>query len=271
MPAGVDQEGKTVRIFPIISALCLAVCISAGPVAAQEGTVRKSDIVRLLGELPSFSPIREDMQALGFKGEKLEMAVEQITRMLQDPLIANNIAERVIAARNPSLQSVEAGGLFWPLVDRGLGHLSARELRYFYLVEQTMLKALPHRQCGLTVKDRLPPERLAKATGSVAARLNTPALKEYYRIQFKAAQFGASREVFRLSQSDEARVVERINLALGRKLAGREDAAALMKAYGDLTRVSNRRACVAGRVFMDAVLSMEGRDLHHALILLSMP
>lgn len=259
------------RIFPIISALCLAVTVVSGPVAAQQETVRKSDIVRLLGELPNLSPIREDMEALGFRGEKLDMAVDQITRMLRDPLIADNIAERVIAARDPSIGSVEAGGLFWPLVDRGLGHLPARELRYFYLVEQTMLKALPNRLCGLTVKERLPADRLARATGSVAARLNTPALRQYYRIQFKAARLGATRDVARLSVAEEARAIERINQALGKTLAGRDDAAALMRAYEDLRRVSNRRACTAGRVFMDAVLSMEGRDLHHALILLSTP
>ncbi|WP_299847133.1 hypothetical protein [uncultured Roseovarius sp.] len=259
------------RIFPIISAFCLIAIIALGTAQAQETTVRKSDVVRLLGELPNLSPIREDMEALGFRGEKLEMAVDQITRMLRDPVIANNIADRVIAARDPSVQSVESGGLFWPLVDRGLGHLTARDIRYFYLVEQTMLKALPHRLCGLTVKERLPAERLAKATGSIAARLNTPALREYYRIQFRAAQLGATRDVARLSMRDEARIIVKINEALGRTLADRDDAKALMRAYEDLRRVSNRRACIAGRVFMDAVLSMEGRDLHHALILLSTP
>lgn len=239
--------------------------------AAQDVTVRKSDIVRILGELPEFTPLREDMAALGFAGEKLDLAVAQIERMLRDPLIANNIADRVIAARLPNVRTVEAGGLFWPLVDRGLGRLNARDLRYFYLVEQTMLKALPVRECGLTIKEKLPPARLAKVTGSVAARLNTPALKEYYRIQFKAAQFGASRDIVRLDPEAELRAAEAINEALGRALADRADRPALMRAYKDLYRVSNRRACEAGRVFMDAVLSMEGRELHNALILLSTP
>ncbi len=44
-----------------------------------------------------------------------------------------------------------------------------------------------------------------------------------------------------------------------------------MRAYRNLERVSNRRACEAGRLFMDAVLSLEGRELHNALILLSTP
>ncbi len=260
--------------FPLkLAAYCvtLSAFLAVAPASAQQETVRKSDIVRLLGQLPELSPIREDMAALGFRGEKLDLAVGQIERMLKDPIIADNIADRVIAARQPSVRSAEAGGLFWPLVDRGLGHLAPRELRYFYQVEQTMLKALPIRECGLTIKERLSPERLAKATGSVAARLNTPALREYYRIQFKAAQFGASRDAARLTQEDEARTVFNINEALGREMAGRSDGDALMRAYEDLNRVSNRRACLAGRAFMDAVLSMEGRDLHHALILLSTP
>ena len=262
------------RNFPVITAFCLCVglvfsCPSDG--WSQENTIRKSDLVRLLGELPEFAPIREDMAVLGFRGEKLDMAEGQIVRMLRDPLIAGNIADRVIAAQQGPLRSVEAGGLFWPLVDRGLGHLTARELRYFYLVEQTMLKALTPRECGLAVKEKLSPERLAKATGRVAARLNTPALKEYYRIQYKAARFGATREAARLNPRDAARVVEKINEAIGRELAGKPDAKALMQAFADLGRVGNRRACKAGTIFMDAVLSMKGRDLHQALILLSTP
>ena len=191
--------------------------------------------------------------------------------MLRDPLIADNIADRVIATQIPSVHSIEPGGLFWPLVDRGLGHLAPRELEYFYKVEQTMLKALPVRECGLTIKEKLPPERLAKATGSVAARLNTPALKEYYRIQYKAARYGASRDVARLDPASEARAAVTINEALGRTLATRADSAALMRAYRDLNRVNNRRACEAGRLFMDAVLSLKGRELTNALILLSTP
>ncbi len=262
------------QIFPFIAAAVISastIIAATKPGIAQDNSFRKSDIVRLIGELPNYTPIREDMIALGFKGEKLEMAVNQIARMLNDPVIASNIADRVIAARNPSIEPAEAGGLFWPLVDRGLGHLPPRDLRYFYLVEQTMLKALPTRQCGLAVKERLAPDKLAAATGRVAARLNTPALREYYRIQYEAARLGASRDVTMLSKRDEARVVEKINEALGRALADRPDAPALLRAYEDLNRVSNRRACTAGRVFMDAVLAMEGRDLHHALILLSVP
>lgn len=243
----------------------------AGVATAQDASFRKSDIVRLLGQLPEITPIRGDMAALGFEGEKLDLAVAQIERMLRDPLIAGNIADRVIAASRPSVRSVEAGGLFWPLVDRGLGHLRPRELEYFYKVEQAMLKALPVRECGLTIKEKLPPARLAKATGRVAARLNTAALKEYYRIQFKAARFGASRDVARLGAEEELRAAATINEALGKSLATRTDGAALMRAYRNLDRVSNRRACEAGRVFMDAVLSMEGQELNNALILLSTP
>ena len=257
-----------------ITALLLmlgALSLSATSPAAQPETVRKSDIVRLLGQLPDYTPVRRDMEELGFRGEKLDLAVAQIDKMLNDPLIAGNIADRVIAAQQPSVQSVEAGGLFWPLVDRGLGHLPARDMRYFYLVEQTMLKAMPERECGMVIRERLSPERRAQVTGSVAARLNTSALREYYRIQYQAARLGATRDAARLNADDEARIVNKINAALGLELHGRNDARALKRAFGDLDHVGNRRACRVGRLFMDTVLSMEGRDLHHALILLSAP
>ena len=249
----------------------LAILVAIGPVSAQTETVRKSDIVRLLRQLPEFSPIREDMIALGFRGAKLDLAVGQIERMLKDPGIANNIADRVIAAQRSTVLPSEAGGLFWPLVDRGLGHLTPPELRYFYQVEQAMLKALSPRQCGLIIKERLSPKRLAQATGRVASRLTTPTLREYYRIQFKAAQIGAARAPKRLSTEAEARAIFNINQALTQALEDRPDKDALTRAYDDLLRVGNRRACTAGRVFMDAVLSLEGRDLQDALILLSTP
>lgn len=248
-----------------------ALCLVPMSGAAQDSTVRKSDLVRLLGELNNFTSVRQDMQALGFEGEKLDLAEAQIARMLRDPLIAGNIADRVLASQQNSIPSAQAGGLFWPLVDRGLGHLPVRDMRYFYLVEQTMLKALPARECGLLIKERLAPERRARVTGRVAARLNTPALREYYRIQFRAAQLGATREAAQLSARDEARIVERINAAVAEELKDKPDAAAIKRAFSDLNRVNNRRACAAGRMFMDAVLSLKGRDLHHALILLSTP
>lgn len=262
------------KVPSLITAVALAFGVFAlmsGGAEAQEQTVRKSDLVRLLGQLPEYTPIRRDMKALGFRGEKLDLAVAQIEKMLNDPMIAGNIADRVLAAQQPTVQSVEAGGLFWPLVDRGLGHLPLRDMRYFYVVEQTMLKAMPERDCGLVIRERLSPARRAKVTGSVAARLNTPALKEYYRIQFRAAQLGATRGPARLTAADEARTVQKINAALARTLKGRNDARALQQAFGDLDHVGNRRACRVGRLFMDTVLAMEGRDLHHALILLSAP
>lgn len=234
-------------------------------------TVRKSDLVRLLGQLHVYTPIREDMAALGFRGEKLDLAVAQIVRMLQDPLIAGDIADRVMAAQVTRLSSADAGGLFWPLVDRGLAHLPLRDLRYFYVVEQAMLKALPERICGRAIRETLSQDHLARETGRVAARLNIPALKEYYRVQYKAARLGATRDPARLSPRDEARAVRAINRALGETLARRSDGKALTRAYENLGRAGNRRACTAGQVFMDAVLTLKGRDLHLALILLSTP
>ncbi len=258
------------RIIITISVICLAM-ICALPTMSQTSEVRRSDIIRLLGQLPEVTPMRQDMAALGFQGEKLDMAVNQMARMLKDPLIVGNIADRVIAAQRRTIRPEEARGLFWPLVDRGLGHLTLRELRYFYRVEQTMLTALPVRDCGLVIRERLSDQRMAEVTGRVASRLNTPSLREYYRIQYKAARLGVTRKAKRLSDRDAKRIAVKINRALAQRIAQEKDAPGLIGAFRNLKRMDNRRACAAGRLFIDAVLDLEGRDLHHALILLNAP
>ncbi|MCZ4348212.1 hypothetical protein, partial [Devosia neptuniae] len=85
------------------------------------------------------------------------------------------------------------------VMDRGISHLPLRDLRYYYLIEKTVLNAMSMRNCGLAVRERLSPEQLADATARVAARLNTPALRTYYDIQLRAAQLGAKRAPLRLS------------------------------------------------------------------------
>ena len=58
------------RIFRFFIAAYLALVLMCPvPTAAQDATFRKSDIIRLLGQLPEFTPIREDMAALGSRAK----------------------------------------------------------------------------------------------------------------------------------------------------------------------------------------------------------
>lgn len=259
------------RLLALLAWLMFAGTGLAAQQADTSPPVKRSDIIRLLGQIPDIAPIREELMALGFRGENLELAVKQSETIYRDPLIAGHIADRVIAAYETPRGVAQAGGLVWPLIERGLGHLSTRELKFYYRVEQAMIKAMPVRQCGLAVRNRLSDQRFAEVTARLAARLHTPSLREYYRIQLKAARLGAQRQPVRLSDAAVRRVEAQINAALTRRIAASDNPRGLLSAIENLDRAGNAQACTVGRLFMDIVLELEGRELREALIYLSQP
>lgn len=257
------------RIFSILT--CLLLFAGQG-LTAESGTAQgtRADVVRLLQEISARAPTRKNLMALGFRGENLELAVRQSQVFIQDPKIAGYIADRIIEANNGNVPVQQfSNGLVFPLIDRGLSHLPTREMRHFYLVEHRVINALSTRDCGLAVKDRLRSERQYELTSRIEARMNTAALRDFYRIQLKAARLGVSRPAAVLSKAAEARIINKVNMALAARVAASEDTRGMIAAYQNLNRVNNRRACAAGRLFMEAILSMEGRDLRDALIFLS--
>lgn len=266
--ARAQTKARDLRLVPFLTCLCL---ILAAPLAQAQQPTEKADIVRLLGRMHEFVPIEEEFRALGFAGENLDLAMAQYKRVFNDPGIAGYVADRILATQQGTIPgAMQAGGLLGPLIDRGIGHLPTQELKYFYLVENEVFGALPYRECGLAVKQRLSDRRLADATARAAARLNTPALREYYRIQYKAARLGLTRDAKRLSPARNARIEKIIgDIVFSREGDARSQS--LMRTFATPERATHRQACEAGRMIMDTVLSMEGNDLRDALIYFSTP
>lgn len=260
----------------LLCCLLTACLFLAQPLAAQDAPppqVNKSDIVRLLGRIFTEDTVRNDLVRLGFRGQNLSLATAQMQRIMADPVVAGYIADQVLAFNaDGTLPGADgARGTLWSVIDNGVGHLPIRDLRYFYLVEQTVLNAMPVRDCGLVVKNRLSPARLSDTTARVAARLNTPALEQYYRIQLDAARFGATRPPITMSAARIEQIETRIFNALLARLEGAENGAHMIRTFVRLDKADNRSACAAGRLFIDTVMNMQGRDQHDALILLSIP
>lgn len=252
-----------------LASLILALGLVAPAGFAQEGP-SKAEIVRILGEIPTLPGMRESVSASGYKGENLELAMGQMARMLGDRQIANHIAERILAAGRGDWQSAQAAqGLIQPLLDRGMGHLAPSELSYFFKVEQVVLEAIPTRDCGLIFKNRLAADEVARRTAQTAARLNTPALKEYYRIQYKAAKLGATRGPKTLSAALQDRVSARLNAALSAAAEASPAARAALATFERIESASNAAACDAGKFFLDVVMEMEPKARHEALLVLS--
>ncbi len=240
--------------------------------ATAEAAVSRADLIRLLGRLHEEQAVRADLRKMGFKGENLDLATQHAADMLRDPIIAGYIADRVLALQSGAdVPIARAQGLLWGVIDQGLAHLPPRDLRYYYLVEQAVLGAMPAAICGRAVRGTLPPDRMADATARAAARLNTEGLRNYYRIQLRAAQLGATRGALITTPERAARAEALIFGALARHISARPDAERIMDSFARLDRIGNRRACVAGNLFIEAVLTLEGPDLHEALIQLSMP
>jgi len=241
------------------------------PLAAQQDAPNRDDIIRLLSRMDEIVPVEREFITMGFEGKNLELAMDQYARVFSDPAIGGFVADRLIAAYSGALPTAsEAGGLLGPLIDRGVGHLPERDLINFYKVENAVFKALPIRECGLAVKQRLSNRRLSDATARAAARMNSPALKEYYRIQYKAAKLGLTHEAVRLTPERTAQIEDRI----GEKIfetSGEADMLSLIRTFENPRRATNRQACEAGRTIMDSVLTMQGPDLRDALIYFSSP
>lgn len=260
--------------FVLIACMAMMLCLPGQPSQARSGAeVTRADLIRMLGRLYDDIPIRDDLAALGFRGEKLDLAVNQAKRVLRDPDVAGYVADRVLALQSGSAPPPARAtqGLLWGLMDRGISHLPLRDLKYYYEVEQAVLNAMDMRDCGLAVRERLTAEQLSTATARVAARLNVNALRTYYDIQLRAAQLGATRPPLRLSPARAEAAERSIFEALARLIASRNDADRLMRTFSQLDRANNASACTAGRAFIDAVLTLRGRALHDALIYLSLP
>ncbi|WP_324751885.1 hypothetical protein [Roseovarius sp. Pro17] len=269
----------TARVFALmlrtlVCAVALSVLAPDALRAQQDAlqTVSRADLIRLLGRLHEDDVVRADLASLGFAGEKLELATQHAADMLRDPVIAGHVADRVLAIRDGGgVPIAQAQGLLWGVIDQGLGHLPLRDLRYYYLVEQAVLGAMPVPVCGRAVRSTLPPARMAEETARAAARLNVEGLRNYYRIQLRAAQLGASRGPVRMAPERAAKAEASIFAVLTRYLTTRPDGAKIMRSFANLEKASNRDACLAGRVFIEAVLTLEGRELNDALIQLSTP
>lgn len=258
-------------LLPMSTVMPTAQAQGSGMAAAAQ-SVSRADIIRLLGRLHEDGAVRADLAALGFSGEKLELAVGHARDMLRDPVIAGYVADRVLAVRDGrAMPSARAQGLLWGVIDEGLGHLPLRDLRYYYLVEEVVLGAMPTRVCGRAVRGDLSPDRMAEETARAAARLNLEGLRNYYRIQLRAAQLGAQRGPASLPPERAQQAEAAIFGVVTRTIAARDDAPQIMRSFSDLDDASNRDACLAGQVFIEAVLTLEGRALNDALIQLSTP
>ncbi|MCQ0094058.1 hypothetical protein FGD77_20800 [Roseovarius sp. M141] len=240
--------------------------------AQTTGEVSRADLIRLLGRMYEEETVRADLRRLGFKGENLELATQHAANMLRDPIIAGYVADRVLAVQaGTPVPIARTQGLLWGVIDQGLAHLPLRDLHYYYLVEQTVLGAMPTHLCGQAVRGTLSPERMAETTARAAARLNTAGLRNYYRIQLRAAQLGAQRGPLTTTPKRAAKAEASIFAALTRYIVAVPDAALVMDSFARLGTVDNARACRAGQLFIAAVLTLEGRELQEALIQLSLP
>ncbi len=248
--------------------ICL--CLLATGTVADTAKTNRADVIRLLQKFVAETPVRADLEAQGFRGENLELAVRQSQVFVQDPGIAGYMADLLIAANaGQAPQGAASGGLAQGLVDRGISHLSLREMRHYYLVEQSVMNALPPRECGRAIKGRPQTQRQYDIASQVEAQMNTAALREYYRIQLKAARLGLRHRANKLSPAREVEIVEKIYADLAVRVADSNDARGLIAAFQNVNRVSNHRACTAGRLFIETVLSLKGNDLRDALILMS--
>lgn len=256
-----------------LALITLFFSIMSAPIAAQEAEVRASrgDVIRLLGQIPEFSDTRQEFRDLGYEGEKLELAVRQSDLLYRDPVLVEYLADRLIEAFLDPKSVESTDGILMPLIRRGLGHLPTTELRFYYQIEQFILSSLPQRSCGRAVRDRLSANQFSELVARTAVRLSTDTLREYYRIQAKAARFGVTREPVLQSRAKRVEIEDRVNGRLAEKIAQSGNSRSLLSAVGNLERAGNAQACQVGRMFMETVMEFRGPELRETLVYMSQP
>jgi hypothetical protein len=265
--------------LPLIRCLrlaLLALCIALPSVLVAQNAdapprPTKAELVRFLAQVPEVVPIEADLRRLGFRGENLALAVAQTAGFYRDPVVAGYMAEQILNVYEGRPAPNLTDGLIWPMVERGLGHLPTRDLQSFYRVERALMAALPTHICAQTVRKRLSAQQFSDQITRAAARLYTPALREYYRIERTAARLGITRSPVRLSQAAMARVERRISAGLTLAIAQSDDPRGLLAAMEDIDRVSDKDACALGLLFYDVVLSQKGPPLREALLYIGLP
>ncbi|VAW02055.1 hypothetical protein MNBD_ALPHA07-9, partial [hydrothermal vent metagenome] len=137
--------GVAVRFLSIL--ICL--CLFAFGVSAEPPETGRADVIRLLQKIIAQTPVRAELEAQGFRGKNLELAIRQSQVFVQDPGIVGYMADLLIAANAGQIpKDAESGGLVQRLVDRGISHLSLREMQHFYLVELPIVTGFSSRACA---------------------------------------------------------------------------------------------------------------------------
>ncbi|MRU15115.1 hypothetical protein FDP25_06695 [Roseovarius sp. A21] len=254
---------------PLITLVFLAIAAVVGPGAAQTARDSREQIIDLLGRLPEIAPVRDQLVAQGFRGEKLALAEEHTRLMMNDRLVAGYIADRLIALYDGDLSAgVATEGLIAPLYDSGITHLSLPEMRFFHQMQRALLDGMSTRNCGLIVKGTMRPQRMEDTLGRAETHFTLKTLRTYYRIQRKAVRLGVTRAPKQLSPLDRARIEQTIAQALRARVASEENAKSLARTFDNLERARPVEACAAGKLFADVILDMEGQDLRDALLYL---
>ena len=254
---------------PLIALVFLALATVAGQGVAQTAKDSREQIIDLLGRLPEIAPVRDQLMAQGFRGEKLALAEEHTRLMMNDKLVAGYIADRLIALYDGDLSAgVATEGLIAPLYDSGITHLPLAEMKFFHQMQRALLDGMSQRNCGLIVKGQMRPQRMEDTLGRAETHFTLKTLRTYYRIQRKAVRLGVTRAPKQLSPMDHARIEQTIAQALRARVASDENAKALARTFDNLDRARPIAACAAGKLFADVILEMNGKELRLALLYL---
>lgn len=255
---------------PLFAVLIVSLIGFSNPVQAQQPAVSRGELIELIGKLPELNGSKQALSRQGFKDDKLAIAFDHQNRLMGDKVVAGYIADRLLAVSNGNLPSGWApDGLISPLFSSGYTNLSRGDKVFYWQVQQTVLKAMPTRECGLLVKGRMNEARTERVVGQAEARLSTSTLKRYYEIQRKAIRIGVSRGPKALSPQDAARTQEKINQTLRDRISSDPALAQVGSAFDNMNRASPANACQAGILFYDVALSLRGRDLENALLFLN--
>jgi uncharacterized protein YdbL (DUF1318 family) len=246
----------------IRSVLCVLVAVfsvAIQPVSAQSA---REELIQGFAQFHKNKAFQENLKRRGYTGAKYKIALDHNRRIFTDREIIGFLADTFLKVD----LTRQGAGILPPepweaMFARGIGHLSATEMRRFISVELRVLNNASAANCGKYLKGRLAPDKRAVLRDEALTSYDAATLQAFFRAEYKVLKTGARRSPPpRVTRAQEARV----NGLVGKNIAGylndAKSAGRIIKGMQNIEKASNKTACNVGKIWLGSVINVGGSD-----------
>ena len=222
----------------------------------------REELIQGFAQFHKNKAFQENLVRRGYTGAKFDNALEHNRRIFTDRDIIGFLADTFLSI---DLTRQRAGILppepWEAMFARGIGHLSANEMRRFILVELRILNSLSPANCGKYLRGRLSPEKREAVRDAALTSYDPKTLQAFFRAEYKVLKTGARRgPPPRVTRAEEVRINALVGANIAGYLEGAKSADRISKGMQNIDRASNRTACNVGKIWLGSVVNVGGPD-----------